>query len=179
MEAEEAERLLDLDAIDKNSTDDLNDYLISLPTCEHCVHAFRIEDHRNSDTRDYCVRPLLQSDFAAHFPKETYSDDPLSFSEEYGQHHQRSNYAAFRNVVLDAYLSSHDLVNVSDTTKGLEGFVESFKQGFHGPICPAFQLNDQHIDLVCEHFQIAKAKARINFGVQNFKRQQKENQDRK
>lgn len=164
MAGAEAERLSAKGSITLDDLAGELEDLVRLPSCEYCTHAFELDNHEGGcyETLHYCVFPMLKHEFAADFPKDQYSGEPLGFSEEHDRYYEANDFARFVNPLLQIFLKKR-LTEV-DHPNWL-GYAEGAFQAIHGPICPHFKLDTSHVDLgEYSHYRVATATVPIRFG---------------
>ena len=149
-----------------------NDCLFDLPNCSHCKHSTKIIDDSNAiigvDTpfwnqeTSICTYPILGHRFVEELGIE------LCFEPEKIRGYQCNSRGIIKNKFLDLLLNNMKVVDRQDRSR--EGKVGEPFNDFHGPICPAFDFDEDHIDMEnnAGHLRVIDSIG-INFGLANFK----------
>ncbi len=147
-------------------------HLFSIPSCTYCKYCIEVhEDSYYSNDFHYCVHPVEKASFVERMEIE------LSLDDEELQRYEVNNEGVIKNAFMNALLS--DLIQVDSQTRDLEGKVLSPFNKFHGPICPEFDLDKEHLDLEENRgpFRIM-GEVSVAFGIPNTQAIEQERIDR-
>ena len=124
-------------------------FLFRFPTCSHCRFAAILSDDHDTilgvDTAWYhdelpiCAYPLSDSEFTERLGIE------LSMEPEKVRGYRENEEAIIKNSCIRELLECLPVIYGQD--RSLEARVGSPFESFHGPICPYFELDNEHIDL--------------------------------
>lgn len=148
-------------------------FLPRVATCEHCRHRWiPDEDDIFGGSMVYCLRPLTKDEFFGD-PNDReniergfyYPCAEPGFNQSVAEHSMWWLHHALWDIVL----RSLPLVEEAHH----EGFVETLGQ-FVGPLCPGFEIDPEHIDLVSDVYAFAmQDNWTITFGLRNFERERR------
>lgn len=148
---------------------DLPDDSIFRPICNYCKHAVTISNNQHGFGSDdlICVYPSVNEDFLNKLDIER-----LSFDREQWHCHD-NNEAIIKSAFMKSLLEG--FTEVDNQTRGREGLFSSPFNGFHGPICPQFSLDEKCMELGVNGGYLEEiGETTISFGIVNFEALEKE-----
>lgn len=123
-----------------------------LPECRYCVHAARLHlSYMSMDGPRYCVNPLPREYFEWNFPGRF---DVASIDGE-----DASSPRMFRRILMQMWIEER-LCEI-DKDQGLRAVTTEDKRYCH--LCPAFDLNMEHDDLLDRIYTTSDTPATVKF----------------
>jgi len=118
--------------------DAADDRYFSAPNCHHCKYCLEVKDNGSLfDNSYFCVYPVEKNDYNIGIE--------LSFEIETLKGYREDHEGIIKNAFMRALLS--DMKGVDSLTRDLEGKLSPPFNKFHGPICPEFDIDLEHLDL--------------------------------
>lgn len=141
---------------------DQMDAPIRVPHCGFCRYAWHVATRDSWNTENwYCTYPTRAHELSCDDVSEEGQDSPFP---------GRGPGLSAMRVQLKSALMGRVLAafpRVTDPARGREG-LEARTGVFHGPLCPDFAWDTDHIELNGEPYRPLKVSVPLVFGVENF-----------